>query len=59
MLSLGGDPRPLMEERDPVSVGLWLRIAHRAAVYATHRDRKQAMDIALLLNGEKATPLED
>lgn len=59
VLSLGGDPSALMSDEDPVSVGLWLHMARRAAVYAAHRDRKQALDIALMSSGEKPTPLED
>lgn len=49
---------PLLEAQDPVLVGLWIRVAHKAAIYAAHRDRKQAIDIALMLIGEKPTKLE-
>lgn len=47
-----------MEEKDPISVGLWLHVTRQAAIYAAHRDRKQSLDIALMLSGEKPTSLE-
>lgn len=58
VLSLGGDPAPLMVERDPVAVGLWIEVASRAARYALVRDRKQATDVALMLSGKKPSKLE-
>lgn len=52
VLSLGGDPVPLLGESDPVLVGLWLKVVEKATNYALARDRRQAIDVALLVNGQ-------
>jgi len=56
--ALGGDPVPLLTERDPVLLGLRLHVLEKAELVARRRDRLLAIEIATLLSGEKLGPLE-